>query len=104
MDSCTDWTPSGGTWIVYVSQNGVDENNVSLLEVYPNPTSGKIHIVLSERAACCQVIDLMGNVLQEITPSDPAFDHDLGGLPSGMYLIKIIMADGKPTYEKVIKY
>lgn len=104
MDPCTDWTPSSGTWIVYVSQNDVDENNISPLEVYPNPTLGKIHIVLSERAARCQVIDLMGNVLQEITPSDPAFDHDLSGLPSGMYLIKIIMADGKPTYEKVIKY
>ena len=74
------------------------------LALYPNPTSGKIHIASSENAARCQVIDLMGNVLQEITPSDPAFDHDLGGLPSGMYLIKIIMADGKPVYEKVIKY
>ena len=104
MDSCTDWIPSGGTWMVYVSQNDVDENNISLLEVYPNPTSGKMHVVLSENAIRCQIVDLMGNVLQEISPSSPRFELDLSGLPSGMYLIKTILADGKPTYVKVIKY
>ena len=103
-DACTDWTRSSGTWKVVVTQTDVDENNASRLEVYPNPTSGKVYIALSENVIHCQVISLMGNVLQETSPSNSDFELDLSGLPSGMYLIKTILADGRPTCEKVIKY
>ena len=73
------------------------------IAVYPNPTSGKIHIVLSENATRCQIIGLMGNVLQETSPSSPDFDMDLSGLPSGMYLVKVQFADGRMAFRKVVK-
>ena len=78
----------------------IENQNIAL---YPNPTSGKIHIALSENAIHCQIIGLMGNVLQETSPSNSNFDLDLSGLPSGMYLIKLLMADGKSAYWKVVK-
>ncbi len=77
-----------------------DNQNIAL---YPNPTSGKIHIALSENAIRCQIIGLMGNVLQEISPSNPDFDLDLIGLPSGMYLVKVQFADGRIAFRKVVK-
>ena len=77
-----------------------DNQNIAL---YPNPTSNKIHIVLSENATRCQVIGLMGNVLQETSPSSPDFEIDLSGLPSGMYLVKVQMTDGRMTFRKVVK-
>ena len=77
-----------------------ENQNITL---YPNPTSGKIHIALSENAIHCQIIDLMGNMIQETSPSSPDFELDLSGLPSGMYLIKLLMADGKSAYRKVVK-
>jgi spore coat protein CotH len=73
------------------------------IAIYPNPTSGKIHIVLSENATRCQVIGLMGNVLQETSPSSPDFELDLSGLPSGMYLVKVQFADGRTAFRKVVK-
>ena len=78
----------------------IENQNIAL---YPNPTSGKIHVALSENAIHCQIVDSMGNLLQETSPSSPDFELDLSGLPSGMYLIKLLMADGKSTFRKVVK-
>ena len=77
-----------------------DNQNVA---IYPNPTSGKIHIALSENAMCYQVIDLIGNVLSETAISSPRFDLDLSGLPSGMYLVKVWFADGRMAFQKIVK-
>lgn len=71
--------------------------------IYPNPTSGKIHIALEENATHCQIMDLLGNILLETTPSNSVFDLDLGGWPSGMYLVKVQMSDGKASWKKVVK-
>jgi hypothetical protein len=73
------------------------------IAIYPNPTSGKIRIALLENATHCQIVGLMGNVLQETSPSGPDFELDVSGWPSGMYLIKLLMADGKSAYRKVVK-
>ena len=73
------------------------------IAIYPNPTSGKIRIALLENATHCQIVGLMGNILQETSPSNSSFELDLSGWPSGMYLIKLLMADGKSAYRKVVK-
>lgn len=78
----------------------IENQNIAL---YPNPTSGKIHIALSENAIHCQIIGLMGNVLQETSPSNSNFDLDLSSLLSGMYLVKMQFADGRITFKKVVK-
>ena len=78
----------------------IEDQNIAL---YPNPTSGKIHIALSENAIHCQIIGLMGNVLQETSPSSPDFELDLSGLPSGMYLVKVQFADERIAFRKVVK-
>ena len=75
----------------------------SSIAIYPNPTSGKIHIAISENASYCQILDLMGNVLQEASPSNSVIDLDLNGYPSGMYLVKIQFAEGRMVFRKVIK-
>lgn len=75
----------------------------SSIAIYPNPTSGKMHIAVSENASYCQILDLMGNVLQETSPSDSIFDLDLNGYPSGMYLVKIQFAEGRMVFRKVVK-
>ena len=72
--------------------------------VYPNPTSGKVYVTLSETPVRCQILNLTGNVVEETVVSSARFELDLGHLSSGLYLIKIIMADGKSTYGKVVKH
>ena len=73
------------------------------IAIYPNPTLGNIHIVLADQPKRCQIVDLTGRVLQETTPSNAAFDLDLGRLPSGMYLVKTQFADGRIAFRKVVK-
>ena len=73
------------------------------IAIYPNPTSGKIHIALSENAIHCQIVGLMGNVLQEISSSSSDFELDSSGLPSGMYLVRVRFADGRMAFRKVVK-
>ena len=77
-----------------------DSQNIA---IYPNPTSGEIHVALSGNATHCQIIGLMGNVLSEIAVSSTNFVLDLSGLPSGMYLVKVQFADGRTAYRKVVK-
>ena len=71
--------------------------------IYPNPTSGRIHIALEENATHCQIMDLMGNILLETMPSSSVFDLDLSGLPSGMYMVKVQLGDGRRVFRKVVK-
>ena len=78
----------------------IENQNIAL---YPNPTSGKIHIALSENAIHCQIVDLMGNMLQETSPSSSDFELDLCSLPSGMYLVKVQFANGRIVFRKVVK-
>ena len=78
-----------------------ENQNIAL---YPNPTSGKIHIAASDNLVRCQVLDLMGNILLETSPSSSIFDLDLSRFPSGMYIIKVTTVEGKISFGKVIKH
>ena len=90
-------------WTISYDLTGIEEKPQVLTHLYPNPTSGMIHITLEENAIHCQILDLMGNTLLETSPSNSAFDLDLNEWSSGVYLIKIQMADGTTAYEKVVK-
>ena len=90
-------------WTISYDLTGIEEESQVLTHLYPNPTSGMIHITLEENAIHCQILDLMGNILLETSPSNSAFDLDLNGSSSGVYLIKIQMADGTTAYKKVVK-
>ena len=90
-------------WTISYDLTGIEEKPQVLTHLYPNPTSGMIHIALEGNAIHCQILDLMGNTLLETSPSNSAFDLDLNGWSSGVYLIKIQIADGTTAYEKVVK-
>ena len=79
------------------------QKSAAVVHLYPNPTSGKINITTSDTPIHCQVFDLMGNTLQETSPSSRDFNLDLSGLPSGMYLVKLQFADGRMAFRKVVK-
>ncbi len=80
-----------------------EQASLTKARLFPNPTSGEMHVAVDGQAIGCQVINMMGSVVSEMTVSGSRFDLDLSRLPSGIYLIKITMADGKPAYEKVVK-
>ena len=71
--------------------------------VYPNPTSSKVCVALSVKPDYCHVVDLMGRDVLEIIPSNSVFDLDLSHLPSGIYIIKVLMGDDGTLWKKVVK-
>ena len=74
------------------------------IEIYPNPTTGNVHLQLAACPAFCQVSDLTGNILLEEYVSISHFDLELSPLPAGMYLLKVQMVTGQIVFGKIIKY
>ena len=79
------------------------QESATVAHLYPNPTSGVVYVELSETPIFCQVLDLIGNTLQETSPSSRDFNLDLSSLPSSMYLVKVQFADGRMAFKKVVK-
>lgn len=77
-----------------------DNQNIA---IYPNPTSSKVYVELSEAPIRCQILNLTGDVVLNTAVSNPRFELDLNHLTSGLYVMKVQMADGKSVYEKVVK-
>ena len=92
------------SWTIGDDLTDFEERQFVLTHLYPNPTTGKVYIELEGTPLLCQVTNLTGNVIKEMAISSAHFEIDLSGLPSGMYLIKVQMADGTTAYEKVVKY
>ncbi len=63
--------------------------------VYPNPTTGKIHIIISEPKGVFTLSDINGSIISKTTVSKEA-DIDLSMLNNGIYI-------GKVDTEKGIK-
>ena len=81
-----------------------DLESATVAHLYPNPTSGVVYVEFSETPVCCQILNLTGNVVMETLVASSRIELDLRPLPSGMYIIKTQMADGKSTYGKVVKH
>ena len=80
-----------------------ETSHAILVHLYPNPTSDKVYVELTEMPIRCQILNLTGNVVQETSIASPRFELDLSRFSSGLYLIKVTMTDGTSTYEKVVK-
>jgi hypothetical protein len=71
---------------------------VQEMEVYPNPSTGIVHIRNAGNACTVTVYDLVGNAL--LTVREGALD--LSSLPDGIYVLKIT-GDGKCAMRKLVK-
>lgn len=82
----------------------VEENQmVADVSVYPNPTDGSFRIIMPESIrnehASYLIYDLSGVLLVEQALTDET-DVDIGNMPNGVYLLKII--NGEETFSKII--
>lgn len=69
--------------------------------IYPNPFTDVITITESKNLQLVAIYDISGKVVSEIKNFDTAIS--LRDLPSGMYLVKMIMKDGTVQTVKAIK-
>ena len=80
-----------------------DNKEIDDVEVYPNPTEGIFKIIMPESTSYersyCRIYDVNGIQRIETTLTDVTY-VDIGNMPSGTYLLKIIRGD--ETFSKII--
>ena len=95
-------TTDSGRPFTYMPQNGTpvgiseaDKNEI--FSVYPNPTSGRIHLVTSGEGVA-ELYDIMGHLVGTFVLSGKDSDIDMSSLPQGIYLLRL-----NGTVKKVVK-
>ena len=83
-----------------VSVHEVQSMNLS---IYPNPTSGKFNVDISEKENISEILisDITGKIIQEIVVNDDDIrnlDYNIHG-KAGLYFVSLISNDGKVTFK-----
>lgn len=81
---------------------GVENQDVSAFVVYPNPTSGLLHIQGEMQIDTLVVYDLLGREVLINAPKANTAQMDLGELNAGVYFVSIT-SEGKRTVRKIVK-
>ncbi|MBQ4034135.1 MAG: T9SS type A sorting domain-containing protein [Paludibacteraceae bacterium] len=71
--------------------------------VYPNPTTGRITVQCEEAQSTITIRDLLGNMVRQQKNANGNVEIDLGGLPKGIYTVKIEGDEHVYTRKVVLK-
>lgn len=82
---------------------GLEENELINLSVFPNPTTGTVHINSDEVISKVEVYQLSGELAMEQTADNSSLEIDLSALNTGMYLVKVYGKDGAVSVKRVSK-
>lgn len=80
------------------SSNGIDENYLNEINMYPNPTQGVVTFVQNgNELITYRFTDLSGKVVRTTTSSESKFSIQLDDIQSGIYLVEISSTNSKIT-------
>lgn len=85
----------------YVSINNIDSRNEDI-HVFPNPTLDILYIQSSSAIEYVAVYDISGRIVEENLGVCPKIAMDISHLSSGIYWLKIKIAEGE-TIRKIVK-
>lgn len=95
---------SAGDGVDGTSSNGISENYLNEISMYPNPTQG---IVIFEQAAneplTYRITSLSGQVVRILKSSETKTEIQLNDIQSGIYLVEISSGDSK-VIKRISKY
>jgi hypothetical protein len=98
--------PCQDTTIEFMLMTGsIEEDKLTLFELYPNPSSGKFYFETKNTGSNpieLQVMDLTGRIVYQRQPTiSEKFEIDLSGQPKGMYFVRVKSGEGLFT-EKIV--
>lgn len=95
---------AAGDGVDGASSNGISENYLNEIIMYPNPTQGAVTFVQSgHETITFRVSSLSGKVVSTLTSNESKVELQLGDLQSGIYLVEISSAGSKIT-KRISKY
>lgn len=94
-------TTAEGEDFVRVSNLAVDENLVSTVRLYPNPTKGQVTIEAKDMTDV-GVYNLMGQCLMQTIAKNGQVILDMNSLSDGAYLIRVTTKNGT-VMQKILK-
>ena len=102
-----DLLHANGGFPIFSRYTGIGENeSMENITVYPNPANDHIQIILSDDSSLqsVEIYTIDGRLVVETFPETSyQTTIDISGLHSGMYIMKLRMADGKEFSEKIVK-
>ena len=108
-DTCTERVEffEGFTWVDITTTIIENRTVFKGLNIYPNPTSGKLTISLEEgTASSVTIYNMHGQevISKSIEPNSGEIQLSLGHLPPALYLVHILSDSGNiVTQQKVVK-
>lgn len=99
-----------GIVVPYQLPNSIDQiEDLSNLEVYPNPTTGKVWVNLNlSKTTTVQlsVMSITGQAVQQFEPSEQlqqTYEVDFSNYPAGVYLARFIIGDEVKTVKVIVE-
>jgi len=86
--------------------DGIEKITSDNLNIYPNPTAGKVNVELTEKMILesIQVFNLIGEKVLEYTNLNSYhFSIDLGQFPKGFYIIQVDGSNSKAVRKIMLK-
>jgi len=72
-------------------------------KIYPNPTSGMIHLEWHTKIKEIRLTDITGKIIKKINVGSKSYDFNLLGVEEGIYILQILDEFNKTTNSKIIK-
>lgn len=69
--------------------SGVEENEISDLQIYPNPVGNILNITSSEEISSVEIVNTLGQVVLQMDVDGESAVCDVENLPSGVYVVKV---------------
>ena len=91
------------------TETGVDEQEMFLVSVWPNPSSSMVYVQIGEEctaaSATVQLCDIFGRLLEEKASAraGETLQLDVSGLAKGVYVLRIVAEDGKSVTRKIVR-
>jgi len=109
IDGCTEPKPIGddaGIKSMNNTVSGLDSpmNSSKVLDLYPNPTSGSIHLKSNDAMLYWEITNQIGNIrLGDAMQNPNQAEIDINRFATGVYFLKVTFKDGEIVMRTVIK-
>ena len=98
IDACGYEQPSGCPAVV-----GVDEQNPTNIQLWPNPFYNQLKAVLPQNASRIFITDMTGRTVMDEKVYFPNQQFDVSQLSKGVYLFNVACDDGRVMGQRVVK-